>query len=1011
MTRPAFRQPNPVGKNVLVSSDGSVAASNRPVLIGRADELTRLEDIADLAVEDRAQMVLLSGDAGIGKSSLTAMFLDRLGTAGWSTHVGHCIEYADRPLPFGPIVTILRSVLLDNVDRVDDLVGHHRDDLAGLLPELRDGDAVVASLAGDTDRLFDAISTTLVGAARRRPMAVVVEDVHWADPATRDLVASLVHTLGRARVLLVVTERAGAVGRGHPVRTWLAEQRRHLNVHSMELEGFSRDELSAQAISILGHEPHPHLVDQLVDRTAGNAYFAHELLVAHREGSSELPTSLVAFLTSRLERLDPDEREVLRAVAVAGGVIGHPMLAAMLPDLDAGPIVRRLFDASILTVEGSDYTFGHALLREAILDDLLPFEAEDLHRRAAEAILADPRRGSSLSDLASLAMHWDHANDPDRSLVAAALAADAAASVAAYETAAELSLQALRAWPSAATPEEHTGFQRDDLLLHAAEWLGSCFRGEEAVALVDEALRGWGADLPPGRRALLMARTSFILYHMAQPADAATLLETAEQLVGDEMSADAAQVHHRVSKQAVANGQIHPALEAAERAIAIAQSEGPVVVLAEALTTKALAIGVTRDPEGGVLLATEARDLALEHGLTAQVANTYRTSMLILYFVHGRTDESLDMLKQGLEYAEQHCGPRWRADLTLDLCLGYVEAGRLRDAEPLFARLMASKQDDMGRLTVLQTTALYGFATDDLELAELFLSEATEIAARYQSAQETGYQFRLQAELARRHGRLDDALELIDRALELQLEGDNLTYTRDSIVEKIRIVAACRTESHPAAEAVLDQVRELVRDFAGAGKANEAMRALMELELEAVSGQVDVARAGVVAAALASCGFNYEAAQVRYLLAERLLGGGAAQREQLEQVVTDLHASSTALGMSWIVKRVEGLARAGGIQLDAAPGGDPASTGRVPTRSAYPHDLTAREVEVMSLLAEGLTNKAIGERLYVSPRTVGTHVSNLLAKLGVSTRGEAAAAYHRLGLDEEIDLRESAALD
>ena len=162
----------------------------------------------------------MSGEAGIGKSRIAKELLNQLRDDGWQCHIGNCIEHADRPLPFGPIVHILRSLLEDfDEPDVDQLVGHRRGDLAGLLPELG-GDAVKsASLAGDVDRLLDAISATLTGVARRKPLALVVEDIHWSDAATRDLLASLAHSLGAAKVLLVVTERLGSVDRGHPLRT------------------------------------------------------------------------------------------------------------------------------------------------------------------------------------------------------------------------------------------------------------------------------------------------------------------------------------------------------------------------------------------------------------------------------------------------------------------------------------------------------------------------------------------------------------------------------------------------------------------------------------------------------------------------------------------------------------------------------------------------------------------------------------------------------------------------
>ncbi len=953
-----------------------------------------------MAVERGAQVVLLSGDAGIGKSTLTVEFLERLSASGWGTHVGHCIEYGDRPVPFGPIVAVLRSVLLDNLDHLDQLVRHHRDDLSGLLPELVPDGLSSSSLAGDVDRLFDAITSLLTEASARRPLVAVIEDIHWADAASRDLLASLVHSLGSARVLLLVTERSGALARAHPLRVWLAEQRRLPTVHSLALVGLAGGEMAEQAEGVLGYTPDAAMVEELLARTGGNPYFAHELLLARRDGNEALPTSLVEFLTSRIEGLGEDQRQVLRALAVAGGSVGHSMLSAMVPDVDVGVVTRALFEASILLVEGSEYRFGHALLREAILADVLPFESEELHRRAAEAMEAEPGRESPLAHSVSLALHWGRANDPDASLVSAAGAAEAAAVVAAYETAAEMAVQALGAWHRAVEPEAKLGIPRSHLLLKAAEWLVNCYRGSDASDLINEALGDWAAQLPTGQRALLLAQLAPIEFHLGNPSVAAELLAEAEQLVGDELSPEAAQVHHRVSKQAVADGHIHPALEAAERATAIAEKYGPRVVLIEALTTKALATGITDDRERGVALAREARDLALADGLVSQVANTHRTEMLIYLFRDGRPQHCLDASRQGLAYAEQHCGPRWRAEFRQDLCLGYVEAGRFNEAVPLIEELMATKLDDLRRLTVLQAAGMHALGRGALDEAQTFLAEANSVADRYQSAQETGFQARLLAELARRQGDLGGALTLIDDALSLQLPSDNLTYTRESIVEKIRIVRAWAARGR---DDLADQVELLTRDFDGVGTANVAMKALMELELATLRSSADLGKATRTAELLESAGFLYEGAHARLLAVDLALSSDKRNGADIQARLTELSEIAAEHGMAAIGETVSALAKAAKVKL--------ATVTLVPERpkpvDALPHHLTAREVEVMSLLAEGLTNKAIGLELYVSPRTISTHISNLLAKLAVSTRGEAAAAYHRLGLHEITQQRES----
>ena len=978
----------------------------RPALIGRADELTRLGDIAEHAVEQGTQMLLASGEAGIGKTTLITECFATLAEAGWGTHTGHCIEFADRPLPFGPIVAILRSILLDNLDDADDLIGRHRDDLAGLLPELAGPKALGASLDGDVDRLFDGIAHVLSEAARRRPIAILVEDIHWADAATRDLITQLVHTLGPARIFLAVTERTGAVDRKHPIRTWMAERRRHPKVHSLALEGLAREELAEQATALLGVVPTDAEIDELVSRTSGNPYFAQELLVARAGGSHELPTSLAEFVGSRIERLDEDQQEVLRALAIAGGGVNHRMLTAMTPGLPVESVVRTLYDGGIIAVDGSDYSFGHALMREAILRDVLPFELEGLHQRAAEAIEADPHRGSSVSDLVSLALHWGKANDADRSLSTAAAAAHAAAALAAYETAAEMALQAIWSWPAATDAEHATAMTRDELLLQAAEWLSGCYRGEEAINLIDEALASWGRDLVDGRRALLLASIARTHYHLGNPTVATNLVAEAQRLVGDEVSPEASQVHFLASRQALADSQIQPARAAAERAIAIAEQEGPRVVLVGAMLTKALALGVIEGADPGIELAREARQIGLAEGFVAQVALSYRTEMLIRNYQFGRTESCLDASRHGLEYAEQHCGPRWRAEFKLDLCLGYVEAGRLTQATSLIDDLLDSELDDLRRMSVLQVSGLHALTSGALNSAESYLSAATDIADKYESAQETGYHFRLLAELARRRGDLDAAVAHIDRALVLQLAGDNLTLTRESIVEKLRIVRAQLGLGRKQIPEIND-LEDLVASFDGTTEANRAMHALMEVELAALRGDLEIDGAVAAVGLLQSAGFFYEAVQVRLLIIDHLLAVSTTH-PSLEEQITEVSLVATTHGMRWVADRAESLARAARITLNVEQHERHVAK---PKTEAYPNDLTAREVEVMSLLAEGLTNKAIGGRLYVSPRTVGTHVSNLLAKLGLGNRGEAAAAFHRLGLAETIDLRDPVEVD
>ncbi len=973
-------------------------------LVGRSDELALLRGYADLSVEQGAQKVLITGDAGIGKSSLTTSFMRQLAGEGWGIHVGHCIEYADRPVPFGPIEHILRSLLVDNLEHLDATVDLFRADLATLLPEFRSDTELVTSSVADVDRLFGVISSVLTEASRRRPFIVLVEDIHWADPATRDLLTALGHNLRSARVLLVATARTGALDRGHPLRTWMAERRRFPNVHGIDLEGLTHEELGAQALHILDEAPSDDFLDNLLQRTGGNAYFAHELLTAHRNGVDALPESLTEFLTSRVEQRSDDERSVLRALAVAGGTAGHRMLERMAEGVAVGPVLRSLFDAALVVASGTEYKFRHALLRDAILQDVLPFEAQELHRLAAEAISSDPKRGNTPSGLASLALHWHRAGVAEQTLPTAIQAAEASARVSAFETAAELALQAISAWEEVAEPEELSGLRRDTLFLRAADWLILSNRGAEAVTLLSEALDGWARELPGGRKALILATASATLFRQARTAEAINFLGQAKQILGDEESPEAAEVHYIIARQAITDGLAGPALVAADLAVEMATRYGPEPILIGAMTVQALATGALQTSAGGVAIAREARSRALAAGYPSQVAASYRVEMQIFTVQDGRTDESIRSQIEGLQFAAERCGPRITEEMRHDLALGYVEAGRFLEAKPLLDLLIKQPSQGLREMMVHQTAALNAIWLRELDQAEVHLERSASLAESYQSAQETGLHARLRAELARHSGALDQALDLIDRALSLQEGNDNVSFTRESMLEKVRIVKALANRGRADAPSLLADLQQSIDRFDHDGPANLAMVSLMRLELGSIEGPLDLERAVACAEQLRSCGWRYEEALVRLMVIEQLQATSRRPAEletRFEADLETLRGLATVEGMDWIAARVDQIAAGAhiGLHVEDRP--------KI-VEKVLPHHLTEREMEVLAQLALGLTNKQIGEKLYVSSRTVSTHVSNILAKLGVANRAGAGAAYHRLALDEPgvIDLRD-----
>jgi predicted ATPase len=521
-----------------------------PALVGRARELAALEAAQGRADGGASVVVLVGGEAGVGKTRLVTEFAARQAGTGTRVLVGGCVPFTDGELPFAPAVEALRDLVGQvGVERVRALAGPSWPELARLLPALGDpGRAGPAPPPEPTDqlRLFELLLGLLRALAEEAALVVVVEDVHWADRSTRDLLAFLARNLRRRRVVLVVTHRSD-----EPGRRWLGPLLAELGragAERLELDRLGRAESAEQMAAILGGPPPADLLDGVFARAEGNPFFTEELLAATDAGSGELPATLHDLLRGRVQAVSEPARQALRVAAVVGRRAPHRLVAAVAgldgPRLDEA--LREAVAGKLLVTRpgGDGYEFRHALLQEVTYADLLPGERARLHGEVATALAGHPgwAGGTGATVAAELAHHWEAAGDLERALPAAVEAGVQAERAYAFVEAQRHFERALELWAEVPGAAGLTGLDRVGLLERAA---GAAFLADDkprAAQLWRDALAGVDPATDPVRAGLLHERLGRSLWLTLDDAALDAYREAVRLVPAEPPSAERARV-------------------------------------------------------------------------------------------------------------------------------------------------------------------------------------------------------------------------------------------------------------------------------------------------------------------------------------------------------------------------------------------------------------------------------------------------------------------------------------
>jgi DNA-binding CsgD family transcriptional regulator len=982
-------------------------------LVGRADELAAALAATTSArggapgSDARAAVLVVDGDAGIGKTRLLGELTAALGDDGFRVLVGHCVDLGDTPPPYLPFTEAFGRLLADEPGvgaRLEELYP----ELRRLLPHRPGQDPAAEHPRVERGTLFESVLGALATLAGDHPVLLVVEDLHWADQATRDLLGFLFTRLAGERAAVIVSVRSDDLHRRHPLRPTLAQWVRLPSVTRLHLDPLREPDLREVARLAAAGRLSDQQLATIAARAEGNAFFAEELAAAAEQYRSacDLPVVLADLLLVRLDRLSDTARDVVRLAAVAGRRVAHDLLDAVaaLPPPTLRAALREAVDAHVLepTPGGRGYTFRHALLAEAVYDDLLPGERVALHAAYASALATAPD-----AQAAELARHARASHDLATAYSAGVRAGDDAMALAAPQ-------EAMRHYEAAlelVTRLQVDAEEQAALVVSTVEAAVAAGHLSRALKLARSQLAAVSDSAPGNIRAVLLY--AFALAEVAGETTDASLAATSEALRHTPAEPPTSFRARLAALHALVTYVLGRELEAerwAREAIDIAAVVGASDAAADARGTLAMIERRVGDPdEAGRLLERAAAE--------ARAAGDTESELRSLHSRAGLFLDAGELAAAGDAYrdAERRAhatGRTWSAyGANSRVLLAVIEYHRgewgqaLQELDPARSHRPDPPRDAADKLlvTAMRIRAGQGDIT--------VLDELPRLRPSWESDGRVGLWATMAAvEVYEQQGRGDDAAHAIDDlvAVLTPLWQNPWFLARIQLVTSA--VAAYATAARSAASGERGQLAErggrLVADGRltvdrglppgrAMGPEGRGWAARLEAEWARLRWLTDfdpppadelTSRWESVVSAF-DYGDVVETTRARVRLAEAYRATGRAG--DAAGIAAIAHHSARQMGAVPLIAEIDRLGVGVGVHADAAP-------------ASSIDTLTAREREVLALVATGRTNRQIARALFISEKTVSVHVSNMLAKLNARSRTEAAALARRDGLLADV---------
>jgi DNA-binding CsgD family transcriptional regulator len=973
-------------------------------------------------------MVLVIGDAGVGKTRFAGEGTRRAAADGLVSVWGRCLPLAEK-LPLLPVAEALGD--LSRLSGGGPLKAalavappYVREEVARLVPRLGPT-GMEPGGRGDQpgerwgrERLFAGVAELLGAVAGRSGLALVVEDVHWADSATLDCLTYLAGAGGGGAVTAVATCRGDEAPLDRPVADWLAHVRGGDAVEEIRLGPLSRGEAAEQITGLVGGKALPEFADDLYARAEGNPFFTEQLVTAALASPAEgglrapagLPGRLAELLVARAGRCGGDGQAVLAALAIAG----RPLTEALLSDvtgLDAGAVragLGELAAARLLADSPAQAACRprHALLAEAVAAALLPGERVALHERVARALEAEGDEALA----AEVAGHWAAAGCPAEELRARMAAAEAAERVFGYAEAAahwQRVIELCSQLPGAADP---SGVELPRLYVRAMDALEVSGDGERAGVLAEDAYRRFAGHPDPATAAVIHLRAA-VFRGIEAPDAGLPLITEALRLFGQAPpSAEHAEAWLRYATMFLfhAEGRREPARTALNRALEIAEAAGATALISRILPWLTVDAFFRGQVEEGFAILDRGRALA-EAARDGQAVLRLAVTESDALLMTGKFQAAAKAALRGLQAARE-TGRQASHDasvLAANAADAMLARGRTAEAGALIDPLTTGPPD-RDHWNAHQLRVEIDLLRGDLEAAARRQQQINALIGRIGNIEYVRETMQRAAELALWAGRPRDALQQVRQALAPFTAPDLTILFGWLLAAGMRACAdlaeraRARRDGYAARDALgaAGELVSWVEQMAGAPftdhpfvAAIPASRATWDAERTRVAGASDPAAWRAAAKTWEDLGWPHRAGYAWWRRAEAQLTAG----QPAAAAATALRAAAAAAdGHAPLLAQIRALAQRARVPLHppaAVIAQTPSSA-----QAQLPYGLTGRELAVLRLVAAGRSNAQIGTELFISRATAAVHVTSILRKLGVTSRVQAAALAERAGL-------------